>query len=87
LFYQDRRNQGAIMVRMIIHKLEDGSGAVIVPREMLDSLNLRVGDQPQVIETDDGVILRPIRNGHEPQMSAARDVMDKYEAALQKLAK
>ncbi len=75
------------MVRMIIHKLEDGSGAVIVPREMLDSLNLRVGDQPQVIETDDGVILRPIRNGHEPQMSAARDVMDKYEAALQKLAK
>ena len=75
------------MVRTIIHKLEDGSGAVIVTREMLDSLNLRVGDQLQVIETDDGVILRPIRNGHEPQMSAARDVMDKYEAALQKLAK
>ncbi|WP_296746029.1 AbrB/MazE/SpoVT family DNA-binding domain-containing protein [Mesorhizobium sp.] len=75
------------MFKTIIHRLEDGSGAVVVPPEMLDSLNLRIGDELQAIETNDGVILRPIRDKHETQMNAARDVMDKYEYALQKLAK
>ncbi|RWB53931.1 AbrB/MazE/SpoVT family DNA-binding domain-containing protein [Mesorhizobium sp.] len=75
------------MVKTIIHKLEDGSGAVLLPREMLDNLNLRVGDQLQIIETDDGIILRPVDSNLERQMNAARNVMDKYEAALQKLAK
>ncbi|TIU26000.1 MAG: AbrB/MazE/SpoVT family DNA-binding domain-containing protein [Mesorhizobium sp.] len=75
------------MVKTIIHKLEDGSGAVLLPREMLDNLNLRVGDQLQIIETDDGTILRPVDSNLERQMNAARNVMDKYEAALQKLAK
>ena len=42
-------------MKTIIHKLEDGSGAVILPREMLNSLNLQVGDQLQIVETDDGV--------------------------------
>ena len=27
-------------MKTVIHKLEDGSGAVILPREMLNSLNL-----------------------------------------------
>lgn len=77
-----------MMVKTIIHRLEDGSEAVFLPRETLESLDLQVGDQLQVIETDDGVILRPVRDdNHERQMNAARDVMDQYEAALRKLAK
>ncbi|MER9454742.1 AbrB/MazE/SpoVT family DNA-binding domain-containing protein [Mesorhizobium sp. M0478] len=44
----------------IIHGLEDGSGVVILPRETLDSLSLQVGDELQIIETDDGIILRPV---------------------------
>ncbi|RJT33520.1 AbrB family transcriptional regulator [Mesorhizobium waimense] len=74
-------------MKTIIHKLDDGSEAVILPRELLDSLNLQVGDQLQIIETDDGVIPRPVDDGFERQMSAARDVMDKHQVALQKLAK
>jgi putative addiction module antidote len=75
-------------VKTIIHRLDDGSGAVIFPREMLDSLNLQVGDQLQIVETDDGVILRPVESDDvERQMRAARDVMDEYEVALQKLAR
>jgi len=71
----------------IIHGLEDGSGVVILPREMLDSLGLQVGDEFQIIETDDGIILKPVPcDDLERQMRAARDVMDKYEPALQKLA-
>jgi len=75
-------------VKTLIHKLDDGSGAVILPPEMLDSLKLQVGDQLQIIETDDGVVLRPVEsNDVERQMRAARDVMDTYEVALQRLAK
>ncbi|OHV64334.1 AbrB family transcriptional regulator [Mesorhizobium sp. LCM 4577] len=76
------------MFKTTIHGLEDGSGALLLPREMLDSLDLQVGDELQIIETDDGLILRPIRHdNHQRQMDAARVVMDKYEAALRKLAK
>ena len=77
-----------IAMNTIIHGLEDGSGVVILPQKMLDSLGLQVGDELQIIETDDGIILRPIPcDDLERQMRAARDVMDKYEAALQRLAK
>ena len=72
----------------IIHGLDDGSGVVVLPREMLDSLGLQVGDELQIIETDDGIILKLVPcDDLERQMRAARDVMDKYEPALQKLAK
>ncbi|ESZ75187.1 MULTISPECIES: AbrB/MazE/SpoVT family DNA-binding domain-containing protein [unclassified Mesorhizobium] len=71
----------------IIHGLEDGSGVVILPRETLDSLGLQVGDELQIIETDDGIILRPVPcDDVEREMLAARGVMDKYEPALRKLA-
>lgn len=87
LFYGNRHNQGAIVFKTIIHGLEDGSGAVLLPSEMLDSLNLQVGDEFQIIESDDGLILMPVRHdNHGRQMNAARVVMDKYEAELRKLA-
>jgi antitoxin component of MazEF toxin-antitoxin module len=87
LFYSNRHNQGATVFKTIIHGLEDGSGAVLLPREMLDSLNLQVGDEFQIIETDDGLILRPVRHdSRERQINAARVIMDKYEAELRKLA-
>ncbi|MBZ9996102.1 AbrB/MazE/SpoVT family DNA-binding domain-containing protein [Mesorhizobium sp. BH1-1-4] len=44
-------------MKTIVRKLNDGSGVVTLPQEMLDNLNMRVGDQFQIIETDDGVIL------------------------------
>jgi len=77
-----------MMFKTIIHRLDDGSGALLLPSEMLDGLNLQVGDEFQNIETDDGLILGPVRHdNHERQMNAARAVMDKYEAELRKLSK
>ena len=46
-----------MMFKTTIHGLEDGSGALLLPREMLDSLDLQAGDEFQIIETDGG--LRP----------------------------
>jgi virulence-associated protein VagC len=58
-----------------------------LPGEILDSLNLQVGDEFQIIETDDRLILRPVRHdNHQRQMNVARVIMDKYEPALRKLA-
>jgi putative addiction module antidote len=75
-------------MKTVIHDLDDGSGVVILPREILDSLNLQVGDEFQIIDTDSGIILRPVPcDDLERQMRVARDVMDQYESALQKLAK
>ncbi|WP_027035832.1 AbrB/MazE/SpoVT family DNA-binding domain-containing protein [Mesorhizobium ciceri] len=74
-------------MKTTIHKLDDGSDALILPRKMLDSLNLQSGDQLQIIETDDGIILRPVADRFERQMKAAREVMEKYQVGLQKLAK
>ena len=74
-------------MKTTIHNLDDGSDALILPREMLDSLNLQSGDQLQFIETDDGIILRPVADRFERQMKAAREVMEKYQVGLQKLAK
>lgn len=88
LFCSNRHNQGAIAFKTVIHGLEDGSGAVLLPSEMLDGLKLQVGDEFQIIETDDGLILRPVRHDDEQrQINAAHVVMDKYEAALRKLSK
>jgi len=69
----------------IIRKIGNSDG-VILPKEMLDRLNLKTGDQLQIVETDKGITLKPVDDSFERQMDAARKVMDKYKVALQKLA-
>ncbi|TIT03140.1 MAG: AbrB/MazE/SpoVT family DNA-binding domain-containing protein [Mesorhizobium sp.] len=68
-----------------IRKIGNSEG-VILPRELLDRLNLKAGDQLQIVETGDGLTLKPVDDSFERQMKAAREVMDKYKVALQKLA-
>ncbi|MER8974469.1 MULTISPECIES: AbrB/MazE/SpoVT family DNA-binding domain-containing protein [unclassified Mesorhizobium] len=68
-----------------IRKIGNSEG-VILPRELLDRLNLKAGDQLQIVETGDGLALKPVDDSFEQQMKAAREVMDKYKVALQKLA-
>ncbi|TRC97476.1 AbrB/MazE/SpoVT family DNA-binding domain-containing protein [Mesorhizobium sp. WSM4303] len=68
-----------------IRKIGNSDG-VILPKEMLDRLNLKTGDQLQIVETDRGIALEPVDDSFERQMEAARKVMDKYKVALQKLA-
>ncbi|MES0035888.1 AbrB/MazE/SpoVT family DNA-binding domain-containing protein [Mesorhizobium sp. M0046] len=68
-----------------IRKIGNSEG-VILPRELLDRLNLKAGDQLQIVETGDGLALKRVDDSFERQMKAAREVMDKYKVALQKLA-
>lgn len=62
------------------------SEGIIIPKEVLVRLNVAEGDKLELIETAEGLSLRPVDDTFERQMKAARDVMDKYKVTLQKLA-
>ena len=68
-----------------IRKIGNSEG-VILPKEILDRLNVKAGDQLQIVETSKGIALEPLDDSFERQMKAAREMMDKYKVALQKLA-
>jgi len=69
----------------VIRKIGNSEG-VILPKELLNKLNLQAGDSLEIRETADGLALAPVDDSFERQMEAARTVMDKYKVALQKLA-
>ncbi len=72
-------------MNVTLRKIGNSEG-VILPKEVLERMNLRAGDKLQLIETENGLALEPVDDDFEQQMEAARKVMDKYKVALQKLA-
>ena len=72
-------------MNVTLRKIGNSEG-VILPKELLDRLNLKAGDTLEAIPTEDGITLRPADDVFERQMKAARAVMDRYKVALQKLA-
>lgn len=72
-------------MNVTLRKIGNSDG-VILPKEVLERLNLQTGDKLQVIETPNGLTLEPVDDTFEQQMETARKVMDKYKVALQKLA-
>jgi len=69
----------------VIRKIGNSEG-IILPKEVLERLNIKAGDQLAIIETAGGLMLEPVDDSFEQQMKAAREIMDKYKVALQKLA-
>ena len=69
----------------VIRKIGNSEG-VILPRELLQSLNLKAGDSVIVSEDKGDIVLKKTGDEFEEQMSAAREIMDRYKIALQKLA-
>lgn len=63
------------------------STGVILPKEVLDRLNLSAGDQLTVTQTSDGIMLSARGEEFDRQMAVARDVMKRYRNALRELAK
>lgn len=63
------------------------SEGIIIPKEILERLKLKSGDAVSLVETSEGVTIRPGEERFDRQMEIAREVMDKYKVALSKLAK
>lgn len=72
-------------MNVVLRKIGNSEG-VILPKEVLERLQIKAGDQFEIVETEKGIILHPVDDSFERQMKAAREVMDKYKVALQKLA-
>ncbi|WP_404933380.1 AbrB/MazE/SpoVT family DNA-binding domain-containing protein [Nitratireductor sp. ac15] len=72
-------------MNVTIRKIGNSEG-VILPKEVLERKGLKSGDQLVLTETDNGVSLAAADDQFERQMEAARQFMERYKVALQKLA-
>jgi putative addiction module antidote len=73
------------VMNVTVRKIGNSEG-VILPKEVLDRHNLKAGDTLVVSETKESISLTPAEDTFERQMHAAREIMDRYRVALQKLA-
>ena len=69
----------------VIRKIGNSEG-VILPKDLLQGLNLKAGDSVVITEHKGEIVLRKAGDEFEEQMAAAREIMDRYKVALQKLA-
>jgi len=72
-----------------IRKIGNSEG-IILPKEILERLNLRAGDSVVVVQDGDELRLRRIEDSSEEferKMKIARERMKKYEVAYRVLAK
>lgn len=72
-----------------IRKIGNSEG-IILPKEILERLNLRAGDSVVVVQDGDELRLRRIEDSakeFERKMKIARERMKKYEVAYRVLAK
>lgn len=69
----------------VIRKIGNSEG-VILPKELLEKMNLKAGDSVVISQDKDEIVLSRADNVFERQMDAAREIMDRYKVALQKLA-
>lgn len=69
----------------VVRKIGNSEG-VIIPKDLLERFNLKAGDAVVLSEDKNGITLAPADDTFERQMAAAREIMDQYKVALQKLA-
>jgi putative addiction module antidote len=70
-----------------IKKIGNSVG-LILPKELLARLKLKVGDQLHIVEqTERGLKLTPYDPKHTKAMKIAREVMDEYQDTFRALAK
>lgn len=69
----------------VIRRIGNSEG-VILPKELLASLNLKAGDSVVITRDKGDIVLRKAEDTFERQMDAAREIMDRYKVALRKLA-
>ncbi|CAN7162033.1 AbrB/MazE/SpoVT family DNA-binding domain-containing protein [Pararhizobium sp. LjRoot255] len=73
-------------MNVTIRRIGNSEG-VIIPKEVLDRLGLKAGDQLSLQEVDTGIQLVVQQADLSEQVKAARVGMEKYRVALRELAK
>ena len=62
------------------------SSAVILPKEVMQRLNLQQGDEVSIIDSENGILLSPYNDKVNRQMELATKVMRENRNMLKKLA-
>ena len=60
---------------------------VVLPKDVLAKLRVGEGDDLHIVETPDGLELRPYDPALEKQLEAGRSIAKRYRNALRELAK
>lgn len=74
------------MVPIKVRKFGNSLG-VVLPKEVIQRLNTRDGEQLYLLETSDGYQLTPFDPLFERKISKAEDIMARYRNTLRTLAK
>ncbi|MGK6312823.1 AbrB/MazE/SpoVT family DNA-binding domain-containing protein [Neorhizobium sp. DT-125] len=68
-----------------IRKIGNSEG-IIIPKEVLDRMGLKAGDNVDLTEEAGQLILKPMDDDFARQLEHAERFMEKYKVALKKLA-
>lgn len=75
------------MVRKITLRQVGGSIGATLPKDMAERMNVDVGDEVFVVETEQGILITPYDPTFEASMAAYKRTAGKYRNALRELAK
>jgi putative addiction module antidote len=84
--YKVSYNSGAGTMNTTVRKIGNSEG-IILPKEVLNKLNLKAGDIVNLVETPSGFAVQPASTDFQRQIDIADKFMDRYRVALEKLAK
>jgi SpoVT / AbrB like domain. len=74
------------MVRRQTLKRIGGSVATVLPKSMLDRFHLEAGDEVNVVETNDGLLITPFDPDFTEAMTVYARGAKKFRNALRRLA-
>ena len=63
------------------------SAGIILPKEVLEHLDVLIGEDVEVLKTSRGIEIAAPSDDFDMQMKVARDIMEKRKRALRELAK
>ena len=68
-----------------IRKIGNSEG-IIIPKEVLDRMGLKAGDNIDLFEEAGQLVLKPMDDDFTRQLEHAEGFMDKYKVAMKNLA-
>ena len=74
------------MVKQLRLRQAGGSVSATLPKEMVDRIRLRAGDEVFAIDTPDGILITPYDEATAKALEAGRVGARRYRNALRRLA-
>lgn len=74
------------MVKQLRLRQAGGSVSATLPKEMLDRMRMRAGDEVFAVDTPDGILITPYDEATAQALEAGREGARRYRNALRRLA-